>query len=157
MATFSNTRFIKDDDYETPKDIFEQILQYIPKDKVIWESFYCNGIAGSYLEDLGLNVIHKPVDFFENDLGDIIISNPPFSLVKHIMPRLFQIDKPFMLIMPISNLSCKYMDIFEDKIQLIRLRGRVNFIKKGVLTKNVNFVCAWFCYKMNLPKDIVWI
>ena len=26
------------------------------------------------LKDLGFDVIHEPVDFFENDLGDIIIS-----------------------------------------------------------------------------------
>jgi len=157
MATFSNNTFIKDDDYETPKHIFEQIAPFIPKDKIIWEAFYCNGKAGTYLQDLGFNVIHKPVDFFENNLGDIIVSNPPFSLVKHIMPRLFELDKPFMLIMPISNLSCKYMDIFKDNLQIIRLSGRTNFLKNGKLTKNVNFVCCWICYKMNLEKDILWI
>jgi len=157
MATYTNKSFIKDDDYETPKEVFEKIVPFIPKDKIIWEAFYCNGKAGTFLSDFGFDVIHKPIDFFTHNEGDIIISNPPFSLCKKIMPRLFELDKPFMLIMPISNIANKYMDCFEDKIQIIRISGRTNFLKNGILTKNVNFVCCWFCYKMNLPKDILWI
>lgn len=72
------------------------------KDKVIWESFYGDGTSGEFLRELGCKeVIHEPIDFFENDKGEVIISNPPFSKTKEIMPRLKKLDKPFILIMHI--------------------------------------------------------
>ena len=79
MAGFHTKTFIKHDDYMTPKYAFEWVKQYIPNDKVIWEAFYGDGSSGDYLKELGFNVIHEPIDFFENNKGDIIISNIPFS------------------------------------------------------------------------------
>ena len=79
--------FVKHDDYMTPKYAWENIKQYIPKDKVIWEAFYGDGNSGNYLKELGFNVIHEEVDFYDNDLGDIIVSNPPFSQSKEVMTR----------------------------------------------------------------------
>ena len=73
-----NTTFAVNDEYFTPKSAWEEIKDYIPNDKVIWEAFYGNGSSGKYLEDLGFNVIHESLDFFTNNLGDIIVSNPPF-------------------------------------------------------------------------------
>jgi len=82
----------------TPKYAWENIQHLIPKDKVIWEAFYGGGKSGEYLKELGFDVIHDEVDFFENDLGDIIVSNPPFSLSKAVIKRLFELDKPFIII-----------------------------------------------------------
>jgi len=42
-------------------------------------------------------------------------------------------------------------------IQLIRPNGRINYIKNGELTKSVSFISMFYCYKMNLPSDIVWL
>ena len=39
MAGFTNETFIKHDDYFTPKYVWEDIKDYIPTDKVIWEAF----------------------------------------------------------------------------------------------------------------------
>ncbi len=78
MAGFHTKTFIKHDDYMTPKYAWEWIVDYIPKNKIIWESFYGDGDSGKYLTALGFNVIHEPIDFFTNDKGDIIVSNPPF-------------------------------------------------------------------------------
>ena len=84
MASFHTKTFLKHDDYMTPKYAWENILEYIPKDKVIWECFYGDGKSGNYLEELLPNnkIIHKQIDFFKNNLGNIIISNPPFSKKK---------------------------------------------------------------------------
>ena len=79
MATFNTQSVLKHDDYMTPKYAFEWIKQYIPNDKIIWEAFYGDGKSGDYLKELGFNVIHEPIDFFESNKGDIIITNPPFS------------------------------------------------------------------------------
>ena len=72
MAGFQTKTFLKHDDYMTPKYAFENIAHLIPKDKIIWEAFYGDGKSGTYLTELGFNVIHEPIDFFENDKGEII-------------------------------------------------------------------------------------
>ena len=91
MITSIKSGFIKHDDYMTPKSAWENIKHLIPKDKVIWEAFYGDGNSGKYLTELDFNVIHKEVDFFENNLGDIIVSNPPFSESKKVIERLSQL------------------------------------------------------------------
>ena len=166
MAGFQTKTFTKHDDYTTPKSAWENILQYIPKDKVIWESFYADGTSGTYLQELGFNVIHKQVDFFENDLGDILISNPPFTMKEAVFKRLIELGKPFIMILPCSTITCQYTRrLFadqKDRLQIIIPRKRIQFVK--IVDKKIketpnkcNFDCFYYCWKMNLPNDIVWL
>ncbi len=170
MAGFHTKTFLRHDDYMTPKHAWEDIQEYIPKDKIIWEAFYGDGSSGKYLEELGYNVIHEKEDFFLNNKGDVLDSNPPFTLCKTILPRLKELEKPFILIMPCSKLTTSYIrETFmnaEDKLQIIIPRKRIHFIKKiggadGDIPegwKNAcNFDCFYYCYKMNLPRDILWL
>ena len=46
MAGFNHKLFINHDDYMTPKTAWNNIKQYIPKNKVIWEAFYGDGKSG---------------------------------------------------------------------------------------------------------------
>jgi hypothetical protein len=164
MAVFQPNIFMKHDDYMTPKYAWENIQKYIPKDKIIWEAFYGDGASGKYLTELGFNVIHEVVDFFDNDLGDIIVSNPPFSKCKEIMARLMILDKPFILILPSSKINTSYFRAWKDKkIQIIIPRKRIHFEKKveGKTPEGWKpacaFDCFYYCYKINLPNDIVWL
>jgi len=164
MAGFHTKTFTKHDSYMTPKYAWENIEQFIPKDKVIWEAFYGDGNSGDYLRELGFNVIHEEVDFFENDLGDIIVSNPPYSQCKEIMARLKELDKPFIMILPSSKINTSYMrNTFKDKLQIIIPRKRIHFVKliNGKIPDKykscANFDTFYYCYKMNLPNDITWL
>tara|TARA_R110000868_G_scaffold32623_1_gene118882 strand:+ start:81 stop:578 length:498 start_codon:yes stop_codon:yes gene_type:complete len=164
MASFHTKTFELHDDYMTPKYAWEAIQQFIPKDKTIWEAFYGDGKSGTYLEELGFNVIHEKIDFFENNKGDIIVSNPPFSLVKDIMPRLKELNKPFILLMPSSKINTQYIrDNFKNKgVKIIIPRKRIQFDKivngQPVKGKNAcNFDCFYYCYKIDLPDSIVWL
>ena len=164
MAGFHTKTFIKHDDYMTPKSAWDNIKQYIPTDKVIWEAFYGDGASGTHLQDLGFNVIHEPIDFFEEDKGDIIISNPPFTKYKEIMDRLMLIDKPFIMILPSSKINTQNFRKWKDNgLQIIIPRKRIHFDKKveGETPEDYksvcNFDCFYYCYKMNLPTDIVWL
>jgi hypothetical protein len=167
MAGFQTKTFLKHDDYMTPKSAWEAIKDYIPTDKVIWEAFYGDGESGRHLKELGFNTVHEPIDFFNEDRGDCIISNPPFSMCKEILPRLVELDKPFILIMPCSKLNTQYFrQLFakhEDEIQIIIPRKRIQFIKlvDGKIPDNYksqcNFDCFYYCWKMNLPRDIIWL
>ena len=149
----------KIDDYMTPFYVWQDIKDYIPKNKTIWEPFYGDGNSGKYLEDLGFNVIHKDEDFFENNKGDIIVSNPPFSLAKEILKKLKEIDKPFILILPVSKITTSYMkDLFKDNIQVIIPKKRIHF-KKLIdnYKSSCNFDCFYYCYNIGLDKDIIWL
>ena len=164
MAGFHTKTFIKHDDYMTPKYAWENIKQFIPKDKIIWEAFYGDGKSGDFLTELGYEVIHEEVDFFENDLGDIIVSNPPFSQSKEVMARMLELDKPFILILPSSKINTSYMRSWKDKgLQIIIPRKRIHFTKlvDGVIPDNwknaCNFDCFYYCYKIGLSKDIIWL
>ena len=159
MAGFHTKTFIKHDDYMTPKYAWENVKQFILHDKVIWESFYGDGTSGSHLKDLGFEVIHEPIDFFKENKGDIIVTNPAFSLSKEVMNRLYELDKPFMLIFPSSKINTQYFRKWKDKgIQIIIPRKRIQFIKNGnELQNKCNFDCFYYCYKMNLSNDIIWL
>ena len=166
MAGFHTKTFQKHDDYMTPKHAWEDIQHFIPKDKVIWEAFYGDGNSGRFLEELGYTVIHEEIDFFENDLGDIIVSNPPFSEAKAVMNRLKELDKPFIVIMPSSKINTSYFrENFKNtdsSLQIIIPRKRIHFVKlvdgEPVEKKSsCNFDCFYYCYKMNLEKDIMWL
>ena len=167
MAGFHTKTFIKHDDYMTPKYAWENIQQYIPKDKVIWEAFMGDGKSGEYLTELGFNVIHNDNDFFLSNEGDILVSNPPFSQSKEILNRLKELDKPFILILPCSKICTQYIrENFkdtDDKLQIIIPRKRIHFNKQieGETPEgwknSCNFDCFYYCYKMNLPRDITWL
>jgi hypothetical protein len=159
MAGFTTKTFAVYDDYMTPKIAWEQIKNYIPANKVIWEPFYGDGNSGKFLRELGFNVIHENIDFFENDRGEIIVSNPPYSKKKEVIERLLKLDKPFILLMPCSTLTCSYMrENLADKIQIIIPRKRIQFakLKDGNLSigGKCNFDCFYYCYKINLERDI---
>ena len=165
MAGFNTKTFKKHDDYMTPKSAWENIQHLIPKDKVIWEAFYGDGKSGENLKELGYNVIHEPVDFFETNLGDMIVSNPPFSKSKEVMNRLVKLDKPFIIILPCSKITTSYFrETFKNKgLQIIIPRKRIQFTKlidgkKPENWKNAcNFDCFYYCYKMGFQNDIIWL
>jgi hypothetical protein len=162
MASFQTKTFIKHDDYMTPKYAWEAIQEYIPKDKVLWESFYGDGNSGKHLENLGFNVIHNQDDFFTSNYGDIVVTNPPFSQKKEVFTRLKELQKPFIIICPAPMIfSVYFRNLFRDEnIQIIIPKKRIQFIKTdeagNILTSEnkCNFDCFYFCWKVNLEKDI---
>jgi len=159
MAGFHSKTFLKHDDYMTPLSAWDSIKEYIPKDKLIWEAFYGDGQSGKHLEQLGFNVIHEEIDFFDNDKGDIIISNPPFSDKIKILKRLKELDKPFIIILPQPAINIAGIrELFKEDLQLIIPRRRIQFKKNGTITENkCNFDCFYYCFKMDLKRDIIWL
>jgi hypothetical protein len=157
----------KHDDYMTPKSAWENIRHLIPPGKTIWEAFYGDGASGKYLQELGFQVIHENMDFFENNVGDIVVSNPPFSKSKEVLHRLRALEKPFILIMPALKIHTLYLrELFKDTeapLQIIIPRKRIHF-KKCVGGKPVegwkdatSYDCFYYCWKVALPKDILWL
>lgn len=140
------------DDYETPREAWEAIVKFLPRDKIIWEPFYLNGKSGEYLRELGFQVMHEDEDFFEHNKGDIVVSNPPFSRKKEIVQRLVELQKPFVLVMPDSVLTTTCAREIPG-LQVIVPKKRIQFVKG----KNVSFGCLYYCYLMNLENDIIFL
>jgi hypothetical protein len=157
--------FVQDkdsDNYITNKYEWERIKDYIPTDKIIWSPFYCDGKQKEYFKELGYDIIHEDKDFFSyTPEYDLLIDNPPFSKKNEILNKLNDLDKPFILICPSMLLSYKYFQTnFKDKnIQLIIPYKRMNFKHLNSNKKNYSppFASFYYCYKMNLPKDIIFL
>ena len=148
------------DNYITNKYDWERIKDYIPKDKIIWSPFYCDGKQKEYFEDMGYNIIHQDKDFFSyTPEYDIVIDNPPFSKKKEILKKLKELDKPFILICPSMMLSYKYFQEDFKDIQILIPYKRINFKHLNSDKKNYSppFASFYFCYKMNLEKDLIFI
>ena len=153
MATYTHYQPQKYDNFATPLHAWEDIIEYIPKDKKIWCPFYMNG--DHTLKQLGFDIIHENEDFFENNKGDIVVDNPPFSIKKLVIERLVLLDKPFILIMPVSTLCYQYFKPLKDNIQIMIPPKRINFDKQK--KSSATFDCLYYCYKMNLSQDIIFL
>ena len=164
MVSFSlnteNIKLIKDDDYNTPKIVFQSIKHLVPKDKIIWECFYGDGNSGKYLKELGFNVETEDIDFFTDPSFnyDILISNPPYSIKAKVFKRLSEIDKPFMMLVPVATMTKQYLKkYFINKIQIVIPERRIQFVKNGIQTDRCYFDTIWICYKMGFDKDIIFL
>jgi len=156
--------FTKDkdsDNYSTDITAWNSIKQFIPNDKIIWAPFYCDGKQKEYFNDMGYNIIHEDKDFFQyTPEYDIIIDNPPFSKWNDICKRLKQLDKPFiLLVFPKIFLLKGFHTLFKEHIQIIIPNKRPTFThlthpKKGYTPP---FGVWFFCYKMNLEKDLIFL
>ena len=149
------------DNYATDKHGWELIKNYIPTDKQIWSPFYCDGKQKEYFAEMGFDIIHNDEDFFSyTPEYDIIIDNVPFSKWFDIFFRLKELDKPFILIAPVRAFTTKkFQNLFKEHLQLIIPNKRPTFThlnnpKKGYTPP---FGVWYFCYKMNLEKDLTFI
>ena len=156
--------FTKDkdsDNYATDKKGWEMIKEFIPKDKVIWSPFYCDGKQKEYFEEMGYDIIHEDKDFFSYTPDyDIVIDNPPFSKMRDICVKLKELDKPFILITPsITILSKWFLLLFKDNLQAIIPLKRPTFTHFNTGKKGYSppFGNCYLCYKMNLEKDLIFI
>ena len=74
------------DEYYTRKKAWEDIQDYIPRDKTIWEAFMLDGNSSSadHLTELGFSVEWGKEDFFlqAKREGTTVVSNSPFSCKK---------------------------------------------------------------------------
>ena len=165
MANLNN--LVENDIYYTPKNIWEDILIYLPRDKIYLDCFYGNGSNIQNLNELGLNCIGENIDYFDaldNLNYDIILTNPAFSrhILTEFLYNLSALDKGFVIILPITKIFSKYFRLafrqYKD-IQIIIPQKRLAFEDptKPNNKSNPSFCSCYVCYKIDLPSDIIFL
>lgn len=156
MYLKSNTTSEGDEVY-TPFYAVEPLLEFIPKDKIIWCPFDEKWSAFYQLfVEQGYKVIRSSIiegqDFFTyepQEHWDIMISNPPFSKKNKVLERAFNFNKPFALLLPVNSIQGKGRHkIFNNQIQLLVFDLRVDYHTWGNMqnyTKGNHFGSAYFC------------
>jgi hypothetical protein len=98
------------------------------------------------------------LDFFEIWYGDVIITNPPYSIKYEWLKRCYELEFPFALLMPVEMLgTAKGQRLFNKYgIEVIFMSPRVDFYmpNKGCEGGGAQFPTAWFTWKLNLPQQI---
>ena len=139
------------DDYFTPRTAWQEIGAYLPKDRLVWEAFYNkDSLSPDYLRELGCSVVSEDVDFFDNKIEfDCIVTNPPFLCKKKVFERLRELDKPFILILPVSTIKkAFYQAYFAHKCGVIIPKKRIHFMRNGEQTSRSWFDVIYICYKI---------
>lgn len=169
--TYLNSGRTKEsDECLTPRYVIYPIIKYLKLKnfKNVWcpfdldHSLYCR-----VLKQNGFNVTNSHIkngkDFFEIDPTkinfDVIVSNPPFTLKDEILKRLYEINKPFMLLLPIQSLqSQERVPMFKKYgLQLLCFDKRACFYTRDNLKTikfSNHFASAYFC-KDVLPENLI--
>lgn len=157
------------DNYSTPPEVWENIKQYLPTNEgqVVWEPFFnIDSKSPCHLSALGCNVLYSNADFFTSKpvVATHIVTNPPFSCKEKVFERLYTLDVPFVVILPIHSLCTRFIKTyFKNKIQLIIPDIRLHFERVDTKTntrktiKRTPFDSVYVCYKMDLPRDLIWL
>ena len=141
---------------------------YLPPPEItIWCPFDTReSLFVKQFESLGYNVISTHIsngeDFFEIDVPecDYIISNPPYSRKGDVLQRLFEIGKPFAMLVGVVGLfeSQKRFDMFKkNDFEIMYMNKRIAYFKDYSEQKpslNPPFSSVYVC-KNILPKAIV--
>lgn len=156
----------KDNELYSPFYIVDHITKYISKDKVIWCPFDEEWSAYyRRLKELGYKVIRSSIqegqDFLiyePNERWDVIVSNPPFSIKDKVLERLYSLNKPFAILLPLNSLQGKSrFKYFVEGIQILSFDARVCYHDREHMDKVVKgspFATAYFC-KDILSKDLI--
>lgn len=154
--------------YYTPDYAMDYIYDAIKEFPRVWEPCCGEGHMVRYLENRGHTVIGTDISMGEEynlwtyeppkDSYDIIVTNPPFQKKKKTMLRLFELGKPFAILMPTvaldSNPLRKMLKKYGQYGILIPNRT-INYIpadhKDAIAPPRHSrsfFHSSWYCYKI---------
>lgn len=150
----------------TPFYAVAPLLKYIPAVATIWAPFdeKWSAFIQTFKEN-GNTVIYSHIksgqDFFTYEPQtpyDFIISNPPYSKKDAVLRRLYELNKPFAMLLPLNSLQGKSrFACFKQGIQLLAFDKRVNYHASDnyqMFTRGNCFASAYFC-KDFLPRDLI--
>lgn len=154
----------KDDEYETPLYAVKIIEPYLKPHSKIWCPFdkdHSNFVT--YLREREHDVVNSHIeygqDFFTMSIPeniDYIISNPPYSKKDEVYARLFEINKPWAMLVNLQSFcdSKKRAALFAKYgIEVMYVYPRIKYIKDGIQTKVNIFQSGYVCHNI-LPQQL---
>lgn len=157
-------RTVESDECYTPEYAILPLLKYIPINMKIWCPF--DDYSSNYVKifkNNNYNVQYSHINMgneycffkYEPTDYDIIVSNPPFSKNDDVIKRLYELNKPFIMLFPIQTLQgvTRY-DYLKNGCQIIIFDKRIGFYQNNHLTEGTSFASIYIC-KDILPRDII--
>ena len=160
----------KSDEVYTPEYAVKPILEYIDKGNKKSYTIWCpfdkeDSNFVKLIREEGYKVICSHIDDGKNffyyepeEPYDYIISNPPFSIKDDIIKRLYELDKPYAVLMPLNVLQGQKRFKYLKDIEILVFDKRINYLKdingKKEIQKGVSFASIYLCRKF-LPKDLI--
>lgn len=144
------------DELYTPVEAIYPIIPYLKNKEytTIWEcTDYGESEITKVLRDNGFTVITSHIvdkksyfDYEPQENYDIIITNPPYSLKDEFLKRSYELQKPFMLLLPITAFEgIERGKMFrENGVEVLVFDRRINFMQKQG-KKGAWFNTSWFC------------
>lgn len=157
------------DEFYTPLYAIEPILKYINPNSTIWcpfdtkESLFVKELIKGGHKVINTHIcMGEEFDFFKCKVPscDYIISNPPYSLKGKVFERLFEIGKPFAMLVGVVGLfeSSHRFNLFANNdFEIMYFDKRIAYFKSYEEQKpslNPPFSSVYVCKGM-LPKQIV--
>lgn len=156
----------KQDEFYTPEYAITPLQKYIENGKTVWCPFdtkqshfvkifsETNKVINTHLQ--------SGVDFFDCEIPecDYIISNPPYSLKGEVFQRLFQIGKPFAMLVGVVGIfeSQKRFQMFKNNdFEIMYFNKRISYFESYEDQRpklNPPFSSVYLC-KNILPKQII--
>ena len=156
----------KQDEFYTPEYAISPIQKYIEIGKVIWCPFDTEQSHFVKMFSKTNKVINTHLstgfDFFSCEVPDCdyIISNPPYSLKGEVFQRLFEIGKPFAMLVGVVGIfeSQKRFQMFKNNsFEIMYLNKRISYFESYNDQKpklNPPFSSVYIC-KNILPKQMI--
>ncbi len=153
------------DEYITPSGAWDLVLPFVPAGSCVWDPFYCDGSSGAYFSAKGFRCHHAPnEDFFAHTPPadcEVIVTNPPFTLKRQVLERLRALDRPFVLLLPISALGTAYFrENFGNNhdVSIIFPPRRIQFARPGTGAKGrCAFFSVFVLYRLPTPARTLWL
>lgn len=153
------------DEVYTPAYAVKPIIKYLKKTDIVWCPFdMADSEYVKLIQANGNKVIMTHIDdgknFFEyepTEHYDVIISNPPFSIKDDIIKRLYELDKPYALLLPIPSLQGQKRFPYMKDCQALIFDKRINYYtdtEKREIQKGVSFGSFYLCRNF-LPEKLI--
>lgn len=157
----------KNDEFYTPEYAIKPILKYLSPNSTIWCPFDTEqSLYKKVLEKAGHEVICTHInngqDFFEVTPPncDYIISNPPYSLKGEVLNKLFELNRPFAMLVGVVGLfesQFRFNMFKNNEFEIMYFNKRIAYFKNYNDEKpslNPPFSSVYICHHI-LPKQIV--
>lgn len=153
-----------DDEYETPLQAVTFIEPYLNPNSKIWAPFdkdHSNFVL--YLKEKGHHVINTHIEYGQDFFNcavpecDYIISNPPYSKKDKVYKRLFEIGKPFAMLVNLQGFcdsKVRSSLFIQHDIEVMYIYPRICYIKDGIQTKSNIFQSGYVCSGI-LPEKLI--